>query len=91
MSPTNTADLVLHLDLDGMAPWVLDVRVPTAAVRRSATDPDADVVLRGRPVALALLFYGRVDPTDLAEHGLAAAGGRHPERLALLADMLEAP
>lgn len=93
VSQTNTEDLLLHLDLEGMVPWALEVHGPTAAARPAAgtTDSDADVVLRGLPVAVPLLFYGRIGPTDLGAHGLDVVGGRHPERVDLLADLFEVP
>lgn len=87
---TNTDALLVRLELDGLAPWVLDVTGPKASARAAVDGDRPDVVLRGAALALPLLFYGRIQPTDLASHGLDVVGGRYPDRLALLPELFEA-
>jgi hypothetical protein len=78
---TNEHDLVVQFELDGVSPWTLDVRGAHADVRPRQHDERSDIVVRGPALPVALLFYARA----------TVAGGEHPERLARLGELFEAP
>lgn len=85
------ATLSVRFDLDGMEPWVLDVRGPVATSRRPDDAASFDVHLRGPATPVALMFYGRQDLAEAVDHGLVVSGGRRPELAGRIAEVFERP
>lgn len=85
------ATLAVRFDLDGVEPWMLDVRGPVATSRRPDDAASCDVHLRGPATPVALVFYGRQGLAGTAEHGLVVCGGRRPELAGRIAEAFERP
>ena len=62
---SNTADVDLHLEIDGLAPWTMHVRGPAVEIIPSGANNEpceSSVSIRGTAGAIALLLYGRTPP-----------------------------
>ncbi len=88
---TNTHELLMHLELDDVAPWALSVRGAAGESREPRAGDRPDVVLRGRALPIALLFYARLSVDELESADLKVVGGEHPDWVVLLAELFEAP
>ncbi len=87
----NDVRLSLRFDLDGVAPWVLDVDGPTATSRPADTADEPDVQLCGPATPAALLFYSRLDLGEAHRLGLRVVGGAHPDDADRITELFEAP
>ena len=64
---TNTADIDVLFEADGLPPWTLRVRGPAVEVAAGAASSESfgsSVLIRGQASAIALLQYGRTPPPD---------------------------
>lgn len=88
---SHKARLSVRFDLDGVAPWLLDIDGAVGISRRALDDDAADVHLRGPAAPVVLLFYARLDIASALGTGLAIVGGTNPQRVSELDDLFERP
>lgn len=86
----NEHDLLIHFDLDGVAPWALEVRGPIGTSRAPVADDRADVTFQGAALPIARMFYGRLASANLADEGMRV-GGAHPDRATTVSELFEVP
>lgn len=87
----NGRTMSILLQLDGVAPWVIDVHGPTAISRLGRSDDLLDLHLCGPAAPVVLVFYGRSDLADAITEGVTVCGGRRPESAGLVTELFERP
>jgi uncharacterized protein (TIGR03083 family) len=82
---------VVHLHVDGVAPWALEVVGPPGRSRQPRPDDRPDLVVRGPATAIALLLYQRLDDERAEALGVTVTAAGAPVGINAVLDLLEAP